>query len=634
MTSGKTPETKTNQNTKRNKKTESKSVDSNLLRRIYEFVEPYRWYILLAIVLTMAASFLGTVRPKLTQLAVDDYIAKDDFEGLFFIILLLFGALLFEFILMVFNTYLTRWFGQGALYRLRNAVFYKIQNLHVQYFDRNPIGRLITRTTSDIEALNDLLSAGVVNIIGNSFRIVFILYFMFSMSWELSLLTLATLPLLFYATIWFKSRVRVSFLEVRDQIARLNSFVQEHIHGMDIVQLFNRQERQKELFRSINEDHTKAHIKTIFYFAIFWPAVEIIGSLAMALVVWFGGGRALTGGVTFGILLAFIQYVRQFFQPIRELSERFNTLQSALASSERIFNVLDTKNKIEEPEEPEKIPDWKSTEVAFENVWFRYRDDEDYVLKDVSFRIKPGETVAIVGATGAGKTTIINLLERFYDVNQGAIKINGVDIRNVTTTDLRSHFGLVLQDNALFSGSIMENITLGNESISSTDVIEASREVHADRFIERLPDGYYFDIQERGAILSMGQRQLICLIRAMVYDPDVLILDEATSSVDSETEAIVNQACERLMKDRTSIVIAHRLSTIQHADKILVMHKGRIREEGSHQQLLKKEDGIYRKLYELQYKEQQPRAISENGTAASENDTASNANVEKETRSS
>ena len=611
MTSGKISGPKNKKKTD-DKSDKDKSVDTDLIRRIYQFVKPYRWYIVLAIFLTMGASYLGTVRPKLTQLAVDNYIAKDDFEGLFYIITLLFGALLFEFILMVFNTYLTRWFGQGALYNLRNAVFYKIQNLNVQYFDRNPIGRLITRTTSDIEALNDLLSAGVVNIIGNSFRIVFILYFMFSMSWELSVLTLATLPILFYATIWFKARVRVSFLEVRDQIARLNSFVQEHIHGMDIVQLFNRQKRQKELFRSINDDHMQAHIKTIFYFAIFWPAVEIIGSLAMALVVWYGGGRALTGGVTFGILLAFIQYVRQFFQPIRELSERFNTLQSALASSERIFNVLDTESTIKDPEQPKHIPPRESTEVSFENVWFRYREDEDYVLKDVSFNINAGETVAIVGATGAGKTTIINLLERFYDVQSGAVKVNGVDVKDVNTSELRSFFGLVLQDNALFSGSIMDNITLGNENISEQEVIDASRRVKADRFIERLPDSYYFDIQERGAVLSMGQRQLICLIRAMVYDPSILILDEATSSVDSETEAIVNQACEELMKDRTSIVIAHRLSTIQHADKILVMHKGRIREEGTHQELLKKEDGIYRKLYELQYKEQQPKSLSGN----------------------
>ena len=611
MTSGKISGPKNQKNTGKNSN-KDKSVDTDLIRRIYQFVRPYRWYIVLAIFLTMGASYLGTVRPKLTQLAVDNYIAKDDFEGLFYIITLLFGALLFEFILMVFNTYLTRWFGQGALYNLRNAVFYKIQNLNVQYFDRNPIGRLITRTTSDIEALNDLLSAGVVNIIGNSFRIVFILYFMFSMSWELSVLTLATLPILFYATIWFKARVRVSFLEVRDQIARLNSFVQEHIHGMDIIQLFNRQKRQKELFRSINNDHMQAHIKTIFYFAIFWPAVEIIGSLAMALVVWYGGGRALTGGVTFGILLAFIQYVRQFFQPIRELSERFNTLQSALASSERIFNVLDTESAINDPEQPKHIPARESTEVSFENVWFRYRDDEDYVLKDVSFNINAGETVAIVGATGAGKTTIINLLERFYDVQSGAVRVNGVDVKDVNTSELRSFFGLVLQDNALFSGSIMDNITLGNENITEQEVIEASRRVKADRFIERLPGSYNFDIQERGAVLSMGQRQLICLIRAMVYDPNILILDEATSSVDSETETIVNQACEELMKDRTSIVIAHRLSTIQHADKILVMHKGRIREEGTHQQLLKKEDGIYRKLYELQYKEQQPKALSGN----------------------
>lgn len=545
---------------------------------------------------------MGTVRPKLTQIAVDEYIRNNDFQGLLWIVLLLIGALVSEFLLLVANTYLTRWFGQGTLFNLRNAVFQKIQSLHVQFFDRNPIGRLITRTTSDIEALSDLLSDGVVNIIGDMFRIFFILYFMFSMSWELSLVAISVLPILFYATFVFKAKVRVSFLNVRDQISRLNSFVQEHINGMAIVQLFNKEERERERFKDINAAHRDAYIETIFYFAIFWPLVEIIASLAMALVIWYGGGRALMGQVTFGILLAFIQYVRDFFRPIQGLSEKFNTLQSALASSERIFNVLDTENKIIDPEEPAHIEEVKG-EIEFDDVWFSYNKEET-VLKDVSFKAEPGKTIAFVGATGAGKSTIINLLLRYYDINEGSIKIDGKDIRDLTLQELRSNFALVLQDNALFSGSIMDNITLGNPEISKEEVIATSREIGADTFINKLPNGYNYELSERGQSISMGQRQLICFIRAMVYDPNILILDEATSSVDSETEETVNKAFKKLMKGRTSIVIAHRLSTIQGADKILVMHKGEIRERGTHQQLIEKEEGIYRKLYELQYKDE------------------------------
>jgi ATP-binding cassette subfamily B protein len=371
---------------------------------------------------------------------------------------------------------------------------------------------------------------------------------------------------------------------------------------MAIVQLFNKEEREREKFKEINAGHREAYVETIFYFAIFWPLVEVIASLAMALVIWYGGGRALMGQVTFGILLAFVQYVRDFFRPIQGLSEKFNTLQSALASSERIFNVLDTENKITDPEDPETIENPQGA-IKFENVWFGYKKEET-VLKDVSFEAEPGETIAIVGATGAGKSTIINLLMRFYDINEGSIKLDGVDIKKLKLGELRSNFALVLQDNALFSGTIMENITLGNPDISEDEVIRTAKRVEADKFINKLPGGYDYRLRERGKSISMGQRQLICFIRAMVYDPKILILDEATSSVDSETEEIVNRACDKLMEGRTSIVIAHRLSTIHEADKILVMHKGEIRETGTHQQLVEKEDGIYRKLYELQYKDE------------------------------
>ena len=585
------------------KKETKKAVDRRLIRRLYFYIEPYRWFVVLAIALTLTAAFLGTVRPKLTQIAVDDYIAFKDLEGLLKIIGLLFLAQIGEFVLQVINTYITRWFGQGSLFSLRNAVFKKIQHLNVQFFDKNPIGKLITRTTSDIEALSELLSDGVVAIIGDCFRIIFILYFMFSMSWELTLVTIAILSFLFYATFWFKNKVRISFLEVRDQIARLNSFVQEHINGMDIVQLFNREKKQHDKFKDINAAHRKAHIETIFYFSIFWPLVEMMASFAMALVVWYGGGRALMGGVTFGVLLAFIQYSRQFFMPIRGLSEKFNTLQSALASSERIFNVMDIETEVQEPDEPKTISDPKG-QITFENVWFKYNEDGEKILKDVSFTAAEGETIAIVGATGAGKTTIINLLLRFYDIQKGSIKLDGVDIRDLSLSELRSNFGLVLQDNALFSGTILENITLGNPDISREEVIEAAHKVEAHRFIEKLKGTYDYKLRERGASLSMGQKQLICFVRALVYNPQILILDEATSSVDSETEALVTAASDKMMKGRTSIVVAHRLSTIQGADKILVMHKGGIRESGSHQELILQENGLYKKLYELQYKDQ------------------------------
>lgn len=584
-------------------KTTKKAADKTLIKRLYFYIKPFVGYIALAIVLSLAVAYLGTVRPKLTQIAVDDYIAFDDFEGLFTVILLLFGALVGEFILLMVNTYLTRWFGQNALYSLRSAVFEKIRSLHVQYFDRSPIGRLITRTTSDVEALSELLSDGVVAIIGDLFRIIFILYFMFSMNWELSLVTIAILPVLFYATFWFKERVRVSFLKVRDQISHLNSFVQEHINGMKVVQLFNREQYQHEKFQKINQKHKEAHVETIFYFSIFWPLVEVFASFAMALIVWYGGGRALMGGVSFGVLLAFIQYARQFFQPIRGLSEKFNTLQSALASSERIFEVLDTKHQINTPDSPKTLSNPKG-HITFNNVWFRYNDEGSWILQDVSFEVQPGQHLAIVGATGAGKTTIINLLLRFYEIQKGSICIDGVDIKELDLSELRTLFGLVLQDHSIFTGTVNENIALGNVDISLAKVKKAAEDVEASRFIEKLPGGYQYLLQKQGSSLSMGQKQLICFVRALVYNPLIMVLDEATSSVDSETEALVNIASKKAMQGRTTIAIAHRLSTIQDADTILVMHKGQIREVGTHQELLTQDHGIYRKLYELQYKDQ------------------------------
>lgn len=590
-------------NTSGSTENKHKAVDSNLIKRLYVYLKPYSGLLLLALLLTLATAFFGPIRPYLTQIAVDEHIAQNDTRGLFSIIILFGLVLVGEFVLLVLSTYLTRWIGQGALYRLRTDVFNKLQNLHTQYFDKNPIGRLITRTTSDVEALNELLSSGVINIIGDVFRIIFILIFMLMLSWELTLVSLLTLPLLIYSTILFKRLVRVAFLEVRDQIARLNSFVQEHINGMSVVQLYNRQKEELKRFKEINADHRDAHITTIFYFSIFWPVVEVLSSVAMALVLWYGGARVLSDHVTFGILLAFIQYVRLFFMPIRDLSDKFNTLQSALASSERIFGVLDTKNKITDPVEP-YTPDHITGHIEFKDVWFRYNENDDYILKGVSFTLEPSQTVAVVGATGAGKTTLINLIMRFYDIQSGEILLDGVDIRNYNLNQLRKTFGLVLQDNALFSGTILTNITLGNPDISRERVRQIIELIEADAFIDKLPGKLDHVISERGASLSMGQRQLICFIRAIAYDPSIIILDEATSSVDSETEFLVNKALRELLNNRTSLIIAHRLSTIQHANKILVMHKGEIREAGSHQQLLREKDGIYRKLYELQYKDQ------------------------------
>jgi ATP-binding cassette, subfamily B, multidrug efflux pump len=579
-----------------------KAADTTLVRRLYPFVRPYRYGVLLALLLTIVAAWLGPLRPYLTQIAVDDHIAIGDIPGLGRIVLIFAVVLFGEFLLLAASTYLTRYIGQGALYRLRVAVFDHIQHLHVQFFDKNPIGRLITRSTSDIEALSDLLSNGVVNILGDMLRIIFILGFMLHLSWELTLVSVAILPVLIYSTILFKNRVRVAFLRVRDQIARMNAFIQEHINGLIIVQLFGREKMKSGRFQEINADHAKAHIDTIYYFALFWPVVEVLSSIAMTLVLWYGGMRVVSEAVTFGVLLAFIQYVRQFFQPIRDLSDQVNTLQSALASSERIFSVLDTPSDIPEPVQPKTVPQ-ALREIRFESVDFQYVPEEP-VLHKVSFGITSGTMVAVVGATGAGKSTLTQLLLRFYDPQGGRITIDGTDIRDFNTKDLRRCFGLVLQDNALFSGSVMENITLGDARIQRDDVIRAARRIQADSFINRLPGGYDHKLQERGRSLSMGQRQLLCFLRVMVHDPQVVVLDEATSSIDSESEELVAKALNTMMAGRTAIVIAHRLSTIRHADVILVMHRGEVRESGRHAELLLREDGLYRRLYELQYKDQ------------------------------
>ena len=591
-------------------KEDTQGFDGRLLRRIVRYLAPYKWWVLVAFVLTAGASFLGPLRPRLVQEAIDGYIVPGDLEGLQGIILLLVGALVGEGIFSLMQGYLTQWIGQHAIYDLRTKVFRHIQRQPLRFFDRTPVGRLITRTTSDVEALSDVLSAGVVVIMGNLFRIAFILYFMFSLNWVLALVVLAVMPVMAYGVFQFRRKVRVQYRETRKQVARLNSFLQEHISGMHIVQAFNREREEMKRFSGINHEHRAAQIKTIFYFALFWPMVDIVASTALGLVIWFGGLQAMAGTLTIGVLIAFIQFSRQFFEPIRNLSDQYNTLQSAMAGAERIFGLLDEDASLVEKETP-LVLDRVQGRIEFRNVWFSYRPEEedgeretDWILRDVSFVVEPGQQVAIVGATGAGKTTIINALLRFYDIQQGGIFIDGIDIRDLRLAELRRRVGLVLQDVFLFSGSIAHNLTLEDPEITEADMRRAAELVGADAFISKLPDGYGQDVRERGASLSHGQRQLLSFVRALVYDPEFLVLDEATSSVDTETERLIEQALEKLMAGRTSLVVAHRLSTIQHSDRILVMHKGRIREQGAHQELLAM-DGLYRRLYELQYAEQE-----------------------------
>ncbi len=588
---------------------DTQGFDGRLLRRIVRYLAPYKWWVLIAFVLTAGASFLGPLRPRLVQEAIDGYIVPGDLEGLQGIILLLVAALIGEGVFSLLQGYLTQWIGQHAIYDLRTAVFRHIQRQPLRFFDRTPVGRLITRTTSDVEALSDVLSAGLVVILGNLFRLAFILYFMFSLNWTLALVVLGVMPVMAYGVFLFRSKVRVQYRETRKQVARLNSFLQEHISGMHIVQAFNREREEMKRFSGINHEHRAAQIKTIFYFALFWPMVDIVASTALGLVIWFGGLQAMAGTLTIGVLIAFIQFSRQFFEPIRNLSDQYNTLQSAMAGAERIFGLLDQDQSLVEKATPARL-DRAEGRIEFRNVWFAYGGAEDgeaepdWILRDVSFSVEPGQQVAIVGATGAGKTTIINALLRFYDIQRGGIFVDGVDIRDLRLAELRRRIGLVLQDVFLFSGSIARNLTLDDPDISKADMRRAAELVGADAFIRKLPEGYEQDVRERGASLSHGQRQLLSFVRVLAYDPAFLVLDEATSSVDTETERLIEQALEKLMAGRTSLVVAHRLSTIRHSDRILVMHKGRIREQGAHQELLAM-DGLYRRLYELQYAEQE-----------------------------
>ncbi|MBU2507853.1 MAG: ABC transporter ATP-binding protein/permease [Bacteroidetes bacterium] len=579
-----------------------KAYDSKLMRRLLGYVKPYSKYVVLAILLNVVVAGLGPVRPYLTKIAIDDYIVNSDYNGLILISVFLVISLLLQAGIQYLLTYFTQLMGQKIIFDLRIKLFAHVEKLALKFFDKTPIGRIVTRVTNDVESLNELFSSGIVMVFSDVFIIIWIWGFMFFMSWELSLVTLSVLPILIYGTFLFRKKVRDSYRDVRKHLARLNSYMQEHVGGMNIVQIFTKEKDELEKFSRINGDHKDSNVHSIFYYAIFYPAVEIVSSIAVAMIIWYGGGNVLEGVMTVGILIAFIQYTEMFFRPIRDLSEKYNIMQTAMASSERIFKLLDDQTFVYNPNEPVKLNEIRGS-VEFKNVWFAY-SEEDYVLKDISFSINPGESIAIVGATGAGKTSLINILTRFYDISKGEILLDGRNIRDFDKKDLRKFISIVLQDVFLFSGTIKSNISLNSNEISLEKIIEAANTVGADKFISNLPNKYNEEVKEKGSTLSVGQRQLISFARALAYNPQILILDEATSSVDTETEELIQSAIQKLLVGRTSIVIAHRLSTVQNADKIIVMHKGKIREIGTHQQLLA-EKGIYYRLYQLQYKDQE-----------------------------
>ena len=585
-----------------------KAYDGTLMRRLLKYLKPYTWYVVTGIVLSIAVSAMEAVRPYFIKQAVDVDIAAGDPHGLLMTTLGFCALMLVRGFIQYLNAYLTQWIGQKTIFDLRMEIFEHLQHLGLKYFDRNPIGRLITRVTNDIEVLNEMFSSGIVMVFSDIFTIIGILSFMFSMDWRLALISLSVLPLLFYGTFLFRRKAREAYREVRLYIARINTFMQEHITGMLVDQVFNREEKAYTQFSGINGQHRDANIKSILYYAIFYPGVELIGAIAVGLIVWYAGREALEGAVTVGTVMAFLQFNEMFWRPIRDLSEKYNIMQTAMASSERVFRLLDDTTKVADPAAPVALGTARG-DIEFRNVWFTYHEPKDgtepeWVLRNVSFSITAGESVAIVGHTGAGKTTIISLLARFYDVQKGQILVDGVDIRQVTQADLRRHMAVVLQDVFLFSGTIAGNIGLGNEHIPEDRLRAAARVVGAHRFIENLPGQYAGVVKERGATLSVGQKQLISFARALAYHPRILVLDEATSSVDTETELVIQEAIKKLLHGRTSIVIAHRLSTIQSANKILVMHKGEIREMGTHQELLGM-GGLYYKLYQLQYKDQE-----------------------------
>ncbi len=595
--------------------------DAELFRRLLGFASPYRSRALIAVGLIILSSLLQLVGPLATAVALDLFIHPDGSrsavsrwveqgwlarhpvtadQGLLLVAGGYLATLLLAALVLFAQGYVMQLMGQRIMADLRMKIFGRLQSLSIEYFDRHPIGRLVTRVTNDVDSLNELFTAGLVSIFGDVALLGGIAVVLFWLDWRLAVTTFAILPLLLGLTIWFKARARQSYRKVRVRLARINAFFQEHLTGMSVVQLFGRQAATARRFGTINDDHREANLEAIFYYAVYYPMVELITALGIGLILWYGGGQVMAGALSLGVLVAFLQYAQRFYQPLADLSEKYNILQSAMASSERVFDLLDSRPKVESPERglrPEKI----AGRVEFDVVDFAYQEGEP-VLEGVSFALEPGETVAIVGHTGAGKSTLANLLLRFYDVDRGVVRLDGVDVREWDLGALRSSVGLVLQDVFLFSGTIAENIRLGDSSISHEEVKAAAGEVGADRFIRALRGGYDSPVHERGAGLSVGQKQLVAFARALAFDPRVLILDEATSSIDTETEQLIQLALDRLLVGRTSLVIAHRLSTIQRADRILVLHKGRLREQGTHGELLAAR-GIYHRLYQLQYRD-------------------------------
>ena len=616
-----------------------KAYDSRLMKRLLTYLRPYKWQVAIALVSILIKAGADVLGPYLTKIVVDRYLAPvrglrtplDRFlsntalVGIAQIAALYVGLLLFSFLLEYLQTYYMQWAGQKTMFDMRAQIFRHLQRMHIGFYDKNPVGRLVTRVTTDVDAVNEMFTSGVVSIFEDVFVLAGIIAIMLRMNWKLALITFAVLPLIGIATMIFRDKVRDSYRRIRVAIARINAHLQEHVSGMVVLQLFNREERAFDKFSDVNAVHMDAFKDAIMAHAVYYPVVEVLSAIAIACVIWFGGSGVIRGVTTLGVLVAFIQYAQRFFRPIQDLSEKYNILQSAMASSERIFKLLDTPVEITSPHAT-KTPDGPGR-IEFDHVWFGYRSipandrvgtaapgrpveqgstssGPDWVLRDVSFAIEPGETVAFVGHTGAGKTTIISLLMRFYDVQKGAIKIDGVDVKEMDLSDLRRRFGVVLQDPFLFSGTVASNIRLGTDRISDQDVEKAAEDVNLGDFIRTLPNGFKEEVRERGSTLSTGQKQLISFARALAHDPKILILDEATSSVDTETEFRVRDALSRMVEGRTSVNIAHRLSTIQRADKIIVMHKGQVREMGSHQELLA-QHGIYYKLYQLQYKDQE-----------------------------
>jgi ATP-binding cassette subfamily B multidrug efflux pump len=593
-----------------------KAYDSRLMKRLLEYMRPYKWQVILALALTLAVTPLELAPPMLFRAAIDRYLDPSAHHlisvlaarrGLVVISIVYLLVLFFDFLAQYVQIRIMQRVGQQTMYDMRQEIFAHIQRLSMSYFDKNPVGRLVTRVTTDVDALNDLFAAGVVTMINDFFLLVVMVGVLLYLDWRLALAALAALPLILAVTFVFRKFVREANRRIRTAIARINAFLQEYISGMSIVQVFNRERRARMEFIKRNRDHMLAYKDAILAFALFYPTVEFLGVAAIALILWVGGVRIFAGTLTLGVLVAFMQFAQRFFRPIQDLSEKFNILQSAMAASERIFKLLDEPITISS--DPSAIPlrDPRG-EIEFRNVWFSYKSGEpkdgDWVLRDVSFRVLPGQTMAIVGHTGAGKTTLISLLLRFYDIQRGQILLDGIDIRKIELQDLRRQFGIVLQDPFLFSGTIESNVRLGTAGIDRATVEHAVNEVGLGDFIHALPDGVDTSVNERGSTLSVGQRQLINFARALAHNPRFLILDEATSSVDTKTELLIREALDRLLSGRTALVIAHRLSTIQHADCILVFHKGRLREQGAHQELLAQR-GIYYRLYQLQYKEQE-----------------------------